>query len=79
MILLAKTSIKGEVTMWFTMYQNRERKEQIQELIREIHLFAKPNFSINFSRKIHTTLYYALLISSLRVMNPASPFLLVLR
>ena len=25
MILLAKTSIKGEVTMWFTMYQNRER------------------------------------------------------
>lgn len=52
---------------------------RMHELIRQIHLLWKPNFSIKFSKKTHYTLSYALLISSLRVINHDFPFLLFLR
>ena len=53
--------------------------ERIQKLMREIHFPSNPNFSMIFSRKIHSTLSYALLMSSFNAMNPDFPLILDLR
>ena len=51
---------------------------RMQQLIKEIHLLSKPKHSIIFSRKFHSILSYALLMSNFKIINPNLPFLLFL-
>ena len=75
-----RSPLLGEKWLWGSPFTNTENEtDRMQELIREIHLSAKPYFSISFSKKTHFTLSYALLISSLSAMNPNFPFLLFFR
>ena len=75
-----RSHLLGEKWQWGSPFTNTEYEtNRMQELIREIHLSAKPNFTISFSKKTHSTLSYALLISSLRAINPNFPFLLFFR
>ena len=51
----------------------------IQDLIKSVHFLSKPNLSIKFSRKVHSTRSYALLISRFKAIEPVFPVLLFFR
>ena len=50
----------------------------IQDLIKSVHFLSKPNLSIKFIRKVHSTRSYALLIS-FKAIEPVFPVLLFFR